>query len=354
MQKKKILIFARGGVGGAERMSVTFGKMFDKNKFEIIFTLWTPDEKNVPMKAFIPQGYETRIITKVPLLGYLWHLYTEIRDVKPDIVFCSLMFMNIRIMALSILFPHMKFVMRDDNYLYTYPKYKVNLLRLVYKKVHRIIVQTQEMKDELVQVAKIPLDKVVIISNPLDLSTIDSKSAEPSPFMDDGKIKFVASGRFVPEKGFDILVNAYSIVQKQISNSELFILGKIDEECEEHYNYVRSLIAAKGIYSSVHCLGFQTNPYIYVKSADCFVLSSRNEGLPNVLIESQYLGTPSAATKCIPVIVRIVREGVNGYLAEPENPESLAKAMINACRLGRVKQTYIPSTSSEVISAFLD
>lgn len=59
----------------------------------------------------------------------------------------------------------------------------------------------------------------------------------------------------------------------------------------------------------VFCVGFKNNPYVYMKHADCFVLSSRNEGLPNVMIEALYLGTPVAAYKCIPVIERIVDEG---------------------------------------------
>ena len=70
------------------------------------------------------------------------------------------------------------------------------------------------------------------------------------------------------------------------------------------------------------------------------MLSSRNEGLPNVLIESLYLGTPVAATKCIPVIERIVRDGQDGFLAETENVESLANAMLKASSLGRVESCY--------------
>ena len=90
----------------------------------------------------------------------------------------------------------------------------------------------------------------------------------------------------------------------------------------------------------------RVNPYKFVKNADCFVLSSRNEGLPNVLIEALYLGTPVAATTCIPVIKRIVSEGKNGYLAENENFAQLANAMIMASKLGRITSTY-NATSNE-------
>ena len=58
------------------------------------------------------------------------------------------------------------------------------------------------------------------------------------------------------------------------------------------------------------------------------------------MIEALYLGTPVAATFCIPVIGRIVTEGKTGYLAEPENPQSLACAMLKAPQLGRIHTDY--------------
>ena len=57
-------------------------------------------------------------------------------------------------------------------------------------------------------------------------------------------------------------------------------------------------------------------------------------------VESLYLGTPVAACKCIPVVSRLVDEGRTGYLAEQEDPESLAQAMLRALELGRIESRY--------------
>ena len=86
-----------------------------------------------------------------------------------------------------------------------------------------------------------------------------------------------------------------------------------------------------------------------MKNADCFVLASRSEGLPNALIEAQYIGTPAAACTCIPVIERIVENGKNGFLADVEDYEGLAQAMMNASKLGRIKSTYKPSSFNEFV-----
>ena len=89
-----------------------------------------------------------------------------------------------------------------------------------------------------------------------------------------------------------------------------------------------------------------------MKNADCFVLSSRNEGLPNVLIEALYIGTPSAACTCIPVIERIVENGKTGYLANSEDFDGLAEAMLNAACLGQIKSTYQSSSIEQVLKYF--
>ena len=91
-----------------------------------------------------------------------------------------------------------------------------------------------------------------------------------------------------------------------------------------------------------------------MKNADCFVLSSRNEGLPNVMIEALYLGTPVAAFKCIPVIERIVSEGRTGYLASKENVEELAAAMEKEVTLGRIETTYNANSEEKFRKIFAE
>ena len=106
------------------------------------------------------------------------------------------------------------------------------------------------------------------------------------------------------------------------------------------YQDIKRLISKYKLSDCIHCVGYQSNPYPYIKYANCFVLSSRAEGMPNVLLESLYLHTPVATTKCIPVISRLVHEGLHGFLAEPENPESLAQAMEKCLNLKDIHSNY--------------
>lgn len=144
-----------------------------------------------------------------------------------------------------------------------------------------------------------------------------------------------------------MLVEAFGIVCKQRDDVLLYILG--DTSNQEEYDKVTSIAQDLGILDKVNCVGFQNNPYPYIKYADCFALSSRWEGLPNVLIESLYLGTPAAAMKCIPIIERIITDGVDGYTAGKEDVGGLAEAIRKTLELGRITSSYKGSTKNDFI-----
>lgn len=293
------------------------------------------------MKQFIPDDLSVHCIGSCSSILLILKFFFILAKEKPDVVFASVLNINNKLLVLRKLFRHVKFVIRCDNYLYTYNDKQRRIILKTYPNADIIIAQTEEMKQELIDEMHISEDKVVVLQNPVDTETINKKiQTGKIPYSDDGKVRYVASGRFAYQKGFDLLVEAFAIVKKQQPEAELYIVGRNDGGFEDYYNEVKQLIEKHGLQDSVKCVGFQNNPYVYIKYADCFVLSSRWEGLPNVMIESLYLGTPVAAFKCIPVIGRIVTDGADGYLAEKENVESLAKAMMKASELGRVISAY--------------
>lgn len=339
---KKILVFAQTAVGGAERMSVTVTKTLDRSRFEVIYYLVGPaDNGHAPLEAFIPSNMKVNIITSQSPISLIASMFWILVKEKPDVVFASVINLNNKLLLLRPLFKKIKFIARCDNYLYTYNDKQRKIIDKTYHRADIIIAQTEEMKQELIDEMHISEKKVVALMNPVDTDTIDRMLKEgTNPYSGSGKIRFVASGRFAYQKGFDILVEAFRLVKDSQPNAELYIVGRKDGGCEDCYNDVENIIESKQLKDSVFCVGFQNNPYVYIKYADCFVLSSRWEGLPNVMIESLYLGTPVAAVKCIPVIERIVTEGKDGYLADKENIESLSQAMISASKLGRITSTY--------------
>lgn len=337
---KRILFFLQDGVGGAERMTVLFGKSLPRDQYDVTFYL-VERGSYTSICDFIPEEYRVSKVSNARPLKMMWQLMRTIQKEKPHVVYSSVMYLNTKILPFRSLFPKTRFVVRCENYLFTFNKKQHAFIKLTYHLADAIIAQTKEMADELVKQMHIEREKITVLQNPVDCELIDKKIAEgKNPYPDNGRKHFVASGRFVYQKGFDLLIRAFYEVTKKRDDVDLYIIGSTDFQNGEVHQEITRFAEENGIQNLVYCVGYQSNPYVYIKYADCFVLSSRWEGLPNVLIEAQYLGTPAAAFKCIPVIERIVTDEVNGYVAERGNVSSLAEAMRKAIDMGRIKSTY--------------
>ena len=338
--KKKILMFLQAGVGGAERVTITIGKNLDREKYDVSFCLVGNENDDVSVKSFIPEDYVVSFLPNADGFKLFLRLKKILSDQKPDFVFSSSTRLNTKLLGCALFYKKIKFIVRNNNYLYTLSRKQKFILKLTYRFADYVVAQTEEMAKELKLLLNDNFGKVVTLHNPIDKNAIDDGKNAFLPYKNNAHPVYVASGRFHPVKGFDVLIKAFKIVLQKQNRSELHILGKTSDNCEDYYRKVVEIAKECGVSDRVVFEGFQKNPYPFVKTADCFVLSSRNEGLPNVLIESLYLGTPVAATTCIPIIARIVNQGENGFLADVDSPESLADAMLNASMLGRVVSAY--------------
>lgn len=349
--KKKIIIFVQDGVGGAERMSVLIGKNLDPVTYDVCFCLI---ERNVgsSIADFIPPGMRIMSIPNENPLMLMWNMLITIIKEKPYAVFSSVINLNNKYLPFRWLFPKVKVIIRCDNYYYTYSKKQQRIIRLLYPKADFVIAQTQEMADELTAIG-VCESKVVVLQNPVDRQTIDRKlERATNPYVENGKKHLVAVGRFNPQKGFDLLIESFIRLRKLRKDVDLTIVGDYLIGDGKIYKDLMAMVQKNNLSEDVHCVGYKDNPYVYIKNADCFVLSSRWEGLPNVLIESLYLGTPAAAFKCIPVIERIVEHGKTGYCADKECVDSLVEATIKTLKLGKIESTYKSSSIEDFTRLF--
>jgi glycosyltransferase involved in cell wall biosynthesis len=123
------------------------------------------------------------------------------------------------------------------------------------------------------------------------------------------------------QKGFDILLPAFAeLVQKGL-DLHLLILGEGEERAS-----LEDMARRLGVSNRVFMPGFQKNPYPFFTRAEVFVLSSRYEGLGNVLIEAMALGLPVISTDCPHGPREITKDGQYGILVPPDNVTALAEA----------------------------
>lgn len=328
MTSKSVIFFTNPGCGGAERMTLLFMKILKKSGLSVRLAICTTPESDISILPFVPEDIEYDIICYRKYRYLIFYVFRYLLTHKSDFLFVSLPLLAAPILLLKrFKIIRRKVVLRECNMPDTHPSQVRNTCKSLFPYADAIISQTKEMKEEMVKHYVLPEDSITVINNPIDKDLIQSKLMEDIP-LTSGKVNYMACGRISPQKDIITLLNAFAVVRQTVSNAMLYIVGK--EADNDYMDTVYQTIKDNNLYDSVHLVGFQTNPYKYLRHADAFVLSSIYEGLPNVMLEAMYLGKPVAATRCIPYISQVIEEGKNGYTCEIKNPTELAKAMVKA------------------------
>ena len=212
--------------------------------------------------------------------------------------------------------------------------------RFFYRRADAVVAVSQGVADELVHYVGIPAEKVTVIYNPIVTPELLRKAEEPleHPWFREGEPPVVLGvGRLTKPKDFPTLIRAFALVRQQ-RPVRLMILGEGEERPQ-----LEQLVRELGIEEDVCLPGFVQNPYPYMKRAAVFVLSSRWEGLPTVLVEALALGVPVVSTNCPSGTVEILDNGRLGILTEVGNHECLAQAVgssLGSPGISRTAQDY--------------
>lgn len=192
------------------------------------------------------------------------------------------------------------------------------LTRMMYGDCYKMVSITDESKVLIER--KHQLKNVARIYNPIDIDAIVEKSKELNELPYD---YIIGVGQMETNiKQFDKLIEAYSKSILPKNNIHLVLLGEGERKL-----ILQKLAKEKNIDDKVHFLGYQNNPFKYLKKANFFVLSSLNEGLPNVILESLACGTPIVAFDCLSGPSEMIQHQENGLLVENQNVEKLTEAM---------------------------
>jgi len=153
-------------------------------------------------------------------------------------------------------------------------------------------------------------------------------------------------GRFVPQKGFDILLDAFARVSDRYPYWVLTILG--DGPLRRDLEAQRDRL---GLTERVRLPGAASNLTPYLHKADVFVMASRYEGFPMVLCQAMACGLPVIYTDCPSGPREIIRNGVDGLLVPNEDVEGLAAAM-EALISDEKKRERLAMHAREIIERF--
>ena len=345
--KKKILIFIPGGVGGAERMSVLIGKILPRERYDVKYVV-VGRLRNI--YNLLPEEYAVdcipvRHIYEFSTLRIWWKILSE----NPDVVFASQVAYNPRVIIAAKL-AGKKVVIRSSGMIGHYKK-KWRGVKATYPRANKLVAQQEDMREEMIRLLAVPPEKVVTIHNPLDTANIDALGTASSPYPDTNDVNYVQAASVRHLKAQDVAIKALAVVKHGIPNAHLYFVGNYDEK-DDYYQSLCKLIAELNLQACVHFVGYDKNPFRWVKNAHCFVFPSRIEGLPNALIEASYLGVPCAATRCLNIVDDIIKNGQNGYVVDVDDVEGLAQAMKDAIGLKGCTMLYKPGTPEEFANLF--
>jgi glycosyltransferase involved in cell wall biosynthesis len=162
----------------------------------------------------------------------------------------------------------------------------------------------------------------VLTYNSISQETIRRASLLPRPSREAGVFHIGSVGRLTPQKGYQVLLEAMPALAARLPNLCLTIIGEGEMRAD-----LEARAGELGVSASVEFPGRRPDVLEQMLGWDLFVCSSLWEGLPTVILESMACGTPVLATN-IAGVTDIIRDGENGWLVQPGNPEALAGKIV--------------------------
>lgn len=252
-------------------------------------------------------GKEVYLTERSLVTGFL-KLLKELRGLKDgDILFSTHPYLNAYLGLMKrIGFIKGPLIVRECSSIFSrYSGLKRLSYRLAYKlgypSVDVVICQTDLMRMELLSHNSfIPPGRAVVLENPLDLNLIREKAAELLN-EDDANSNFIcAAGRLISIKGFDVLIRSFTSIASVDPDLKLVILGEGRER-----NNLNNLIKELNLEGRVVLKGHVDNPVPFFKHARVCVVSSIQEGFPNVLLEMMAVNASVVSTLCAGGIEKI-------------------------------------------------
>lgn len=303
-------------MGGAERIITLLINNLDKNKFTPKLLLMRKEGYYLEL---LDKNIEIIDIKTSRIRNAFFPIVKVLRTLKPDIVFGGWGEVSAYLAPIVPFFPKIRFIARETNIVSQHvTRPEIRFFYRFYNNFDTVIAQSDDMKNDLINNLKIHEEKIIKINNPVDVDAVEAKSLEPMnfPFFEDYK-NVVAIGNLSYRKGFDNLLKVFSYLKNE--NIFLYIIGEGDDK--EKLIELKDSLQIK----NVKFLGKITNPYPYLKNADLFILSSRYEGFPNVLLEAGATGTFSLANNCKGGINEIIEENINGRIISIEDHKNFAE-----------------------------
>ncbi len=301
--------------GGAERVITTLCNELDRSKFCPKLVLF---KKEGYYLNHLKSDVEIIELNISRIRYSIFKIIPLIKKLKPEIVFTGWGEISAFLSPLIPFFSKTKFITRETNVVSKHVTRKeILFFYRFYTNFHQVIAQSDDMKKDLIESFKINPSKIIKINNPVDFEMINELKDEIiEQDYNKSYIKIVSIGNLSQRKGFDLLLNVFQYLKNEPIKLTIFGDGRDKAELLQQKSDLQL--------ENVSFFGKVNNPFPFVKQADLFILSSRYEGFPNVLLEAGACGTYSLVNNCPGGINEIIQEGINGEIYDINDAEGFA------------------------------
>lgn len=318
--------------GGAERVLSILANCWAEQGEQV--TLFTLDDGTVPPFYKLHSSIEYRPLDLLPksnqfpnrIFQTIFRMLISRKAIKlsqPDVVVSFMDITNIRTLISMIGLPIPVIVSErtSPSYLSQQRSRLWNgLRRLVYMRAAKVVSVSHGIDSYF---DYFPEKKRAVIHNPVFLKEPNGTESRVAPEnKNNGSKRIITLGRLEKEKGHDFLIKAFAKIADKYPEWSLIIWGEGRWRAD-----LEELSQGLEVSGRVQLPGITRYPLAELQKADLFVLSSRHEGFPNVLLEAMACGLPVISFDCATGPNEIIRDGVDGMLVSPENIEALAEAM---------------------------
>jgi glycosyltransferase involved in cell wall biosynthesis len=207
-----------------------------------------------------------------------------------------------------------------------------------------IITVADALQREMVDEIGVRPKSIVTIYNPFDFARIRQQGELGGRPLNEPYIVYVA--KIEQRKRQDVLLRAYAASRSRQTHKLVLLGGTYTQSDRNWQTRIEQLIVELGLQEQVILAGFHTNPYPWIKHAALFAMSSDNEGLPTVLIESLILGTPVVSTDCPTGPREILNGPLSSFLSPCGDDAALAR------NIDRVIEGAYPAITSRQLLRF--
>jgi glycosyltransferase involved in cell wall biosynthesis len=317
------------GGGGAEKVYLNLAEALIEKGFKVQFVLL---EEKGELLSFLPRGATIYALNIKRFRNSIYPLVKYFKHENPDIILTSLWPLTSASVFAWILAGRRGklFLAEHSNLTHTYIKTKKEsyfylklIINITYRFATGVIGVSKGVMDDLVYLGNLDHSKTKVIYNPVIKFNAPSLNEDPKipDFWKDCSYKILAIGRFIYQKDHKSLISAFSVLNNSLK-AKLVILGD-----GPLWNETKLLVDSLGLQDSIDLPGFSANPRHWYQQADLFVLSSRFEGLPTVLIEALDYGVTIVSTDCPSGPSEILGNGKYGTLVPVGDIHALANAM---------------------------